>query len=87
MLVIIAGGVANNEIQFADRFAGLFQEILTARDGVQSATGWIVFVAVMVLVVEAVILTFRFLNFGFMESYSTIVFIVVSLYYRYMEFV
>ena len=79
VLALISAGVANSDSQFADVFAGGLANLLRARDGVISASGWIIFVAIAVLVIEGVILAIRFLNFGFVESYSTIVFIVVSL--------
>lgn len=42
------------------------------------AAGWLLFVVLVTMPVEGLILASRFLNFGFVTKFSTIVHIVVS---------
>ena len=45
-----------------------------------AAAGWLLFVTIVAGIIEGLILVSRFLNFGFINEFATIVHIVVSIY-------
>ena len=45
-----------------------------------AAAGWLLFVTIVAAIVEGLIIVSRFLNFGFINKFGTIVHIVVSVH-------
>ena len=85
--MLITAAVALGDLK--DRFLGNLrtnaaEEFRDAVDLSRSACSFLIFMAIMVMVLEGLIIAQRFLNFAIVDRYITIFLIVVSLEIRFL---
>lgn len=78
VVVLIAASAAQADLDYPGRDSGP-SDLQDLNDQSTAITGWVIFVAVMAMLIEAGIILIRFLNFPIINLKITIFLIVVSL--------